>query len=348
MSVDIAGARVPATDDGLEVLTSWGGRQGTTVRVPVGAVHLSDSPRSSGENTGHVRTLAEVDGPLPPIIVHRQTMSVIDGMHRLLAARARGDRYVEVRFFDGDPDDAFVLAVTLNTSHGLPLSRGERAAAVLRIMRTHARCSDRSIALITGLSDKTVAAIRRSTADIPPLNARVGRDGRTRPSDGAQGRLRARDLIAARPDASLREIAAEAGVALATARDVRRRLARGEDPLPPRQRAAVPHPRTGEPPVPRRPAARRDGPPRAADGNQDRDRDLALVMHNLRRDPSLRLSEAGRTLLRLLDAHAIPDVAWDRLAEQVPAHCAPHVVQAARECAAAWQRFAEVLDGRDQ
>lgn len=325
-----------------EMLTRWDEKQdghGQTVRVPISAVHLSDSPRSSGENTAHVRALAEVHKPLPPIVVHRQTMRVVDGRHRLLAARCRGEEHIEVRFFNGDQDDAFVLAVSLNTSHGLPLSRDERAAAALRIVRTRPQRSDRAIALITGLSDKTVASIRRSSARIPPLNARIGRDGRVRPSDAAEGRLRASELFAAKPDASLREIAAEAGIAVATAGDVRRRMTKGENPLPPRQRAAAPRPRAAEPQsVPDGPG----GSPRAVTG----DRTLAVIAQSLRTDPSLRFSEAGRTMLRLLDIHSIARDNWDRLADVVPAHCAPMVAQAAYECVAVWQRFAEQLERR--
>lgn len=370
MSVEIVGAHIPPNDDGLEILAQWaqwGGQQGgqrhgqgdgqrhgqrhgqwggqrgghgAPVRVPIGAVRISDSPRLSGENLAHLRALAEVDGPLPPIVVHRQTMRVVDGVHRLLAARSRGEDHIEVRFFDGEPDDAFVLAVTLNTSHGLPLTRAERSAAVLRIMRTRPQWSDRAIAMVTGLSDKTVAGIRRSSAEIPPSNTRIGRDGRARPRDGAEGRLRASHLIAAKPDASLREIAARAGIAVATARDVRRRMARGEDPLPPRQRAAVPRPRPAEP---RLAPERAGGPSKAATTG---DRALGVIMRSLRNDPSLRFSEAGRTLLRLLDIHAVTAESWDRLVDAVPAHCAPSVVRAAQECAAAWQRFAEQLERR--
>lgn len=55
-------------------------------------------------------------------------------------------------------------------------------------------------------------------------------------------------------------------------------------------------------------------------------------MTKLRKDPSLRLTEAGRATLRLLDAHTIDDDGWDRLVASVPDHCAQAVVDLARQC----------------
>src|SRR5437763_15349138 len=49
------------------------------------------SPRANGEDPDHVRTLAATVNPLPPIVVHRPSMRVIDGLHRVAAARLRGD-----------------------------------------------------------------------------------------------------------------------------------------------------------------------------------------------------------------------------------------------------------------
>ena len=56
----------------------------------------------------HIRSLAELQDELPPILVHRTTMRVIDGMHRLKAAILRGERTIEATFYDGDDAEAFV------------------------------------------------------------------------------------------------------------------------------------------------------------------------------------------------------------------------------------------------
>jgi hypothetical protein len=102
--------------------------------VPMERVRRADSPRLHGEDPGHIRALAEAASLLPPILVHRPSMRVIDGTHRLSAARLRGRDTVEVRFFDGTGAEAFLLAVKANIAHGLPLSRADREAAVHRIM----------------------------------------------------------------------------------------------------------------------------------------------------------------------------------------------------------------------
>ena len=93
-----------------------------TTTVPITFLLPADSPRLSGEDMNHVHSLAETAQELPPIIVHRLTMRVIDGMHRLRAAQLHGHTEVEVKFFDGPESDTFLSAVQSNTRHGLPLS----------------------------------------------------------------------------------------------------------------------------------------------------------------------------------------------------------------------------------
>src|SRR5580704_2926438 len=130
------------------------------VTVPVQSLKPGESPRSGGESKAHIARLAEVEGPLPPILVDRRTMRVIDGMHRLLAAALKGQETVSVVFFDGSPADAFLQAVRANVTHGLPLSQADRRAAAERIIASHPHLSDRALAESVGLAARTVAAIR--------------------------------------------------------------------------------------------------------------------------------------------------------------------------------------------
>jgi ParB-like chromosome segregation protein Spo0J len=198
--------------------------RGPVTTVPVSSVRPADSPRLAGEDDAHTRALAETDARLPPILVHRKTMCVVDGMHRLRATLLRGQQEIEVQFIECDAEDIFVLAVETNTYHGLPLSLKDREAAADRILRTKAHWSDRVIAQITGLAARTVASIRsRATADLPRLDARIGRDGKVRPVSSEVGRLVASEIIASRPEASLREIARLSGISVGTVRDVRER-----------------------------------------------------------------------------------------------------------------------------
>lgn len=56
--------------------------------IPLGLVRPSESPRSGGISREHVALLAEAE--LPPILVHESSLRIVDGVHRLCAARLRG------------------------------------------------------------------------------------------------------------------------------------------------------------------------------------------------------------------------------------------------------------------
>jgi ParB-like chromosome segregation protein Spo0J len=304
------------------------------VAIPVLSLRPGDSPRLEGEDKAHVARLAQAETALPPILVDRRTMRVIDGMHRLLAASLRGQETVDVEFFDGSADDAFLRAVEVNVTHGLPLSLADRRAAAARIIASHPQMSDRAIGRAAGLAARTVAEIRRrSTGGAPQLNARVGRDGRVRPLSGAEGRRRAAALLAERPDASLREVARRAGISPATVQDVRRRLVHGEGPVPPRRASA----RAGAPAEPGR--GSRPEPQRAMES-------APAAVAKLLRDPSLRQNEQGRRLLRVLQVNAVEAREWSGVIAAVPPYCASIVVQVARQYAQMWLGLAQELDER--
>ncbi|MFE4870394.1 ParB/RepB/Spo0J family partition protein [Streptomyces sp. NPDC056682] len=329
-------ARPPALDRSQQPVTEL---------IPISSLVASDSPRTAGESAEHAEMLAEAQIPLPPIVVHRPTMRIIDGMHRVQAAVLRGEDSVEVQYVEGSADDAFVLAVRLNAEHGMPLSRQDRLAAAERIISSHAHWSDRRIAEVTGLSPVTVSALRRrTTAQVDQLQARTGRDGRSRPVNSAAGRRRAVQVIAARPDASLREIAQEAGIAPATARDVRQRIREGKDPVPAKLRNAAPHDDMAE----GRRVRNQVLAEATARGPRVRSEPVVIQgtgqFANLRKDPSLRFSEAGRALLQLLAANELGDERWRWLMSAVPAHRYGDIARAARLCGERWLSFAEELE----
>ncbi|WP_229686908.1 cell cycle transcriptional regulator TrcR [Longimycelium tulufanense] len=258
-------------------------------------------------------------------------MRVVDGVHRVHAAITRGEKYVQADFFDGDEHEAFVRAVELNAMHGLPLAQGDRLAAAARIVMSHPQWSDRAIAKLTGTSARTVSAIRRrATADLPQLNTRMGRDSRVRPLSTAVGRESAAQLFTERPEAGLREIARDAGISVGTARDVRARLHRGEDPVPPRERRGQALLQGAE----------RESEPRP---RQVVNETFKQALHGLMQDPSVRQTDAGRHLLRLLHAHSLPETEWSRLVEAIPAHAQDIVADMARSCANSWLRLAAAV-----
>jgi hypothetical protein len=311
-------------------------QRSTTEMVAIDRLLPADSPRLEGENAEHIRMLADSDAVLPPITVHRASMRVIDGMHRLRAAILRGESSIEVQFFDGSEVDAFVMAVEHNIRHGLPLARTDRAAAAVRVVQTHPHWSDRMIAAKTGLAAKTVAAIRRrSTAASVQSNARIGADGRIRPLSSAAGRERAGRLIRMKPDAPLREIAREAGVAPSTVWEVRKRLLAGEEPVPPA-------PRTGD----HRGDAALAGPGTAKNRQHGaaREPDLFAILQQLRSDPSLKFSEAGRTLLRWLNVNLTGITRLEGMIDNIPPHWSHKIAEFAYRNAATWQQLGARLE----
>ncbi|MCX4724071.1 ParB N-terminal domain-containing protein [Streptomyces sp. NPDC090052] len=310
-------------------------------RLPLTDILQPDSPRLSGLNDEHARLLANSDAALPPILVNRCTMRVVDGAHRLLAAKLRGQESIDVDFCECDNDEAFVLAVEKNATHGLPLSRAERTAATERILGAYPEWSDRAVAAVVGLSHKTVGSIRRRfSKDSEPVTHRRGRDGRLRPVNGAAARARVSSLLADRQGASLREIAREAGVSPDTVRNVRDDSRRAET-------LTAPEPRS----VPDADHERQEAPKRTSacvriqpSGPADR----SMLVRSLRSDPSLRFSESGRILLRLLDLYALDPDDWARISGDLPAHRASDIAQLARECGRIWQNFAAAVEQRQR
>jgi ParB-like chromosome segregation protein Spo0J len=334
-------ADVRPTTPGIQSQTAGAGPQVLT--VPVMSLRAADSPRLNGEDKAHIARLAEMETPLPPILVDRRTMRVIDGMHRLMAASLQGRETIEVILFDGSEADIFLRAVQENIAHGLPLSQADRRAAAERIVASHPHLSDRAIGQASGLAAKTVAAIRkRSADDVPQANSRIGRDGKVRPLDSGEGRRRAAELLTGQPEASLRDIARAAGISPATVLDVRKRLERGEPPVPGKPAA---NSAAGN-------SARAQADPAAgatvsrANARRATAQNATATVEKLLRDPSLRNNEQGKGVLRLLHINAVGAEQLPGVAATVPPHCVGIIVWLARQYATMWQEFAVELDGR--
>ncbi|MEU7019319.1 helix-turn-helix domain-containing protein [Streptomyces sp. NPDC046203] len=336
--------------------------------MPVASLLPADSPRLEGLNEDHARALAESGTEFEPLLVHRDTGRVVDGMHRLRAAILRGQHHITVRHVDGASADLFIRAVQANIRHGLPLTLGDRKAAALRILATHPHWSDRAIAAVTGVSPKTVGVVRgrRSTEESPQSNPaippvpRVGRDGRARPADMPERREKARSLLAARPRATLREVAQEAGVSVSTAHRLRQELRS----CTPASAPAGAGPR--EPAAPGDPAredaaylaslmvvaARRHPGPPSLDGPADPSAQGAAsgparlrvrALDVLSNDPSIRFTDSGRALLRWLNGQAQGLAAGEQLLAAVPPHCAGALTEVVCHYAREWERLAAVL-----
>lgn len=339
------GSVVVAHGEGAAGADRWLASQlgGCPVRsVRIDALLVGDSPRRSGPDRRHADALAELDDILPAIIVHGPSMRVIDGAHRVAAARERGDEEIPAVIYSGEEKDAFVIAVKMNVAHGLPLVRADRVAAAERIVLSHPEWSNRMIASVSGVAAGTVGAVRkRSTGQFPQMNARVGRDGRLRPLDSAVGRELAGRLLTERPAASLRAIAHEAGVSPSTVQDVRERLREGLEPVP-----------GGEDTSRASRSAGRGGSGRRSAANGERqilakrrlgEIDAVAVLAALKQDPTVRYNESGRALLRLFEVNVGGMAELSRLTQSVPDHLVDNVARLSLCCAAIWENVALTL-----
>jgi hypothetical protein len=151
-------------------------------------------------------------------------------------------------------------------------------------------------------------------------NARLGLDGRIRPVSSADGRLRAGEIIRERPHTPLREIAREAGVSVSTAQDVRKRMERGEHPMP-------------------------DGSSRRAIRRSADLGDSSSLLTTLRGDPSVRFSQTGRLLLQWLGVSVVQE-GHKHVVDAIPQHCTEAVAILARDCARLWIVLADELERR--
>ena len=190
--------------------------------------------RAAGIDALHVAALAEVAAHWPPIVVNRADLSVVDGHHRMAAARQLGLRELRVTWFDGSAEDAYLEFVRCNVGHGLPLTLAERRQAARQMLRSHSERSDRAIASVCGVSPTTIARLRRELGPLEwagggnrDAKGRVGLDGRVRPLNGMALRGRIAQELAIRPEASLRAIASTVGASPETVRSVRNELRAG-------------------------------------------------------------------------------------------------------------------------
>lgn len=315
-------------------------RNSAVCSVPIDSLVITDSPRLQGEDSQHIQLIAETGEDISPIWVHQPSRKVIDGVHRVRAAVIRGMREIDARFFHGSEADVFLLSVFANIRHGLPLSQDDRVAAARRVFTTHPEWSDRMVASLTGLSPRRVAALRsRLSQGAPQPSRRIGRDGRSRPVDSTQGRQRAAEIIRKNPTASLREVGRAAGISPATVADVRNRLERGDLPVP---QGALPEKARAKVLATAPPAGRRNGSNRATAP------DLGSIFDQLRRDPSLRFSETGRSLLRMFDAVRVALREQEEVLQSLPPHCRTIMAELSCGYAQVLQTFGEELKGAQQ
>lgn len=324
----------------IETQESW-----PVTELPLSEIAPGELIRASGIDAEHVRILSETDEDLPPILVQKSSMRVIDGMHRLRAAQLLGRTGIRAQLLDVTDADAFLRSVAANVVHGLPLTLADRKSAALRVIALHPGWSDRAVGSAAGVSPKTVQSLRRlHGAELPQPARRVGIDGRVRPVDATAGRRVVTELLTANPQMAVRQVAKRAGVAPGTVRKVRDGLARGRDveagagraaSLRPDRTVRAAHPESA-------PASAAASAPAASPAGQPQE-DAETILHELRQDPTLKYRAGGRDLLRMLGVR--PALLLRRkVVDVIPAHRVPAVATLFRLYAQEWLDLAGVLE----
>ena len=294
------------------------------VSVVLADLSVSTSFREGGLNEEHVQRLVALAGHWPPVLVNRSDGLVIDGAHRVEAARVLGLDRVEAWYFDGEPDDALIEFVRRNVHQGLPLTLRERKRAAEHVLAAHPEWSDRRIAELCAISPKTVGRLRakktvRPTGGILQLDARtrIGRDNKWRPVHSASVRSRVAEALKEHPGASLRTVAKAVGVSPETVRIVRMNMETARAP------DAVVEP-SYVAPAPRRP-----------EESVSWDKDLALVS-----------SEDGEDFVVWFDRTTLTNEECWRFLDSVPLSRIYEIADEARRRSEVWTQFAKSLDMR--
>jgi ParB-like chromosome segregation protein Spo0J len=132
------------------------------------------------------------NGLIEPIVIYEG--QVLDGRNRLRACQAAG---IEPRFepFVGDDPAAFVISANVHRRH---LTGEQKRDVIAALLKTEPARSDRQIAKIAKVDNKTVASVRaqkEATEEIPQLKNRVGKDGKARKQPARKDRAKTRGTL---------------------------------------------------------------------------------------------------------------------------------------------------------
>lgn len=203
-----------------ETTSRTGGRLSEEVTLELASLVFGFSPRFVPEDPELVRALAELPGEaLPAVLVHAATMTVIDGRHRVLAARLRGDGSIRARLHHGNLQEALLMAVELNVPHGKPLTYGEKLHSACLVLADVPETPDSTVADICGLLPKTVNRLRGIVKECTFTASEAHNSSRILSSEVA--RREARQIMLSFPEESNRSIAREVGLSEATVRAIR-------------------------------------------------------------------------------------------------------------------------------
>lgn len=150
--------------------------------IPIGKIVVSDEAHeqirlSKALNTEHVnlyRMAYESGAELPAIMLYHdgESYAVLNGIHRLTAARAAGKENVDGYVVDvSDADQVDEIRRTVNLMNGLPMSSNERIEQALHLVNASAWTAAKA-ARAFGLTE-SILSIRQRAADALVRVARV-------------------------------------------------------------------------------------------------------------------------------------------------------------------------------
>lgn len=148
-------------------------------QAPVIDIALTDirpDPNAAVREGGELRSdllqrlLHTAPGAWEPVLVRPApagggTYLLLDGHHRLEAARRLGLAAVRARVVDADEAGACLLAGAVNALHGQPLTPRERARWGASLIRAGVATSTRQAAVVAGVSHTMVARALRGELD---------------------------------------------------------------------------------------------------------------------------------------------------------------------------------------
>jgi ParB-like chromosome segregation protein Spo0J len=200
---------------------------------------------------GHVHVLMDVMDRLPPIVVVADTLTLVDGMHRVEAALRKGRTHLLAEHVELAPGEVLAERIRRNVAHGLPLSVAERKRAAQHLLAEDPARSNALVARLAGVSTSTVRRLRGCPG--PPendLDTVLGLDGKRYSRRIAARREAALTLLRREPGLSDRAIAKQVRLSPTTVGALRRaahggRLRRILRSLLSRIRTWVTHSRAG-------------------------------------------------------------------------------------------------------
>ena len=157
--------------------------------IPLSDINITETQTRAEVRSSMVDELAamlEGGAELDPgtVIDDGQKLYLACGHHRYQAHKKAGKTEMRCEVRPGEVWDAIELRIKDNQQHkGAMLTRADKRAAVSAVLKHRPELTDRAIAELCGVTNKTVGSVRESlesTEEIPQLDVRVGQDGRSR------------------------------------------------------------------------------------------------------------------------------------------------------------------------